>query len=108
MNENVLVHVIPQERGSPVSANIRELAEYCGLSMSAVSKALNGYSDISDATRNAVLKAAKELDYHPNAHARALKAGRSAFFAMISRLDDSASRRNSIIRIANCLVSVIA
>lgn len=60
-----------------MNVTIKELAEYCGLSMSAVSKALNGYSDISDATRLAVLKAAKELGYHPNAHARALKAGRS-------------------------------
>ena len=90
MNENVLVHVIPQERGSPVSANIRELAEYCGLSMSAVSKALNGYSDISDATRSAVLKAAKELDYHPNAHARALKSGRSYNLGVLFS-DDSQS-----------------
>ena len=73
-----------------MSANIRELAEYCGLSMSAVSKALNGYSDISDATRNAVLKAAKELDYHPNAHARALKAGRSYNLGVLFS-DDSQS-----------------
>ena len=35
-----------------MNVTIKDLAEYCGLSMSAVSKALNGYSDISDATRS--------------------------------------------------------
>lgn len=58
--------------------------------MSAVSKALNGYSDISDATREAVLKAARELDYHPNAHARALKAGSSYNLGVLFS-DDSSS-----------------
>ena len=73
-----------------MSVTIKELAEYCGLSMSAVSKALNGYSDISDATRAAVLRAAKELDYHPNAHARALKSGRSYNLGVLFS-DDSQS-----------------
>ena len=73
-----------------MNVTIKELAEYCGLSMSAVSKALNGYSDISDATRLAVLKAAKELDYHPNAHARALKSGRSYNLGVLFN-DDSQS-----------------
>ena len=73
-----------------MSVTIKELAEYCGLSMSAVSKALNGYSDISDATRAAVLRAAKELDYHPNAHARALKSGRSYNLGVLCS-DDSQS-----------------
>ncbi|MBQ9198142.1 MAG: LacI family DNA-binding transcriptional regulator [Clostridia bacterium] len=73
-----------------MSVTLRELAEYCGLSMSAVSKALNGYSDISDATRAAVLRAAKELDYHPNAHARALKSGCSYNLGVLFS-DDSLS-----------------
>lgn len=58
-----------------MGVTIRDLAEHCGLSVSAVSKALNGYSDVSESTRQAVLAAAKALDYHPNAHARALKSG---------------------------------
>lgn len=73
-----------------MGVTLRQLAQYCGLSMSAVSKALNGYSDISDSTRLAVLKAAKELDYHPNAHARALKAGASYNLGVLFN-DDSQS-----------------
>ena len=71
-------------------ATIRDLARHCGLSVSAVSKALNGYSDVSDETRQAVMKAAQELDYHPNAHARALKKGRSYNLGVLFS-DDSQS-----------------
>ncbi len=47
------------------------------MSISTVSKALNGYPDISAATRTAVERAAREMGYFPNAHARALKAKRT-------------------------------
>lgn len=54
-------------------ATIQELSERCGVSVSTVSKALNGYSDISDKTREMVIKTANEMGYFPNANARALK-----------------------------------
>lgn len=54
-------------------ATIRQLAEYCGLSISTVSKALNGYADVNEATRDAVRAAAQEIGYRPNSIARALK-----------------------------------
>ncbi len=73
-----------------MAATIRDLARRCGLSVSAVSKALNGYSDISEATREVVKQAAEEMDYHPNAHARALKAGRSYNLGVLFS-DDSQS-----------------
>lgn len=60
-----------------MAVTIRELSKRCGLSISTVSKALNGYTDISDATKEAVALAAKEIGYYPNAHARALKTKRS-------------------------------
>ena len=56
-----------------MSGSIRELAKRVGLSMSAVSKALNGYPDVSEKTRRMVLEAAQEMNYIPNVHARALK-----------------------------------
>ena len=73
-----------------MSATIRDLAKHCGLSVSAVSKALNGYTDISEETRKAVEEAARALDYHPNAHARALKAGCSYNIGVLFA-DDSQS-----------------
>lgn len=54
-------------------ATIQELSKRCGVSVSTVSKALNGYSDISDKTRERVIKTANEVGYFPNANARALK-----------------------------------
>lgn len=60
-----------------MAVTIRDLSNKCGLSVSTVSKALNGYSDISETTRRLVAEAAHELGYFPNAHARALKTKRS-------------------------------
>ena len=73
-----------------MSVTIRDLSRYCGLSVATVSKALNGYTDISEATREAVTRAARELGYYPNAHARALKSGRSYNLGVLF-VDDSNS-----------------
>ncbi len=54
-------------------ATIQEVSERCGVSVSTVSKALNGYTDISEKTRDIVIKMANEMGYFPNANARALK-----------------------------------
>lgn len=54
-------------------ATIRELSMICGVSVSTISKALNGYKDISEETRERVLKAANEIGYFPDANARSLK-----------------------------------
>ncbi len=58
-------------------ANIKDIAAKCGFSISTVSKALNSYSDISEETRQKVMKAAEECGYLPNSMARALKTNRT-------------------------------
>ncbi|WBY63678.1 LacI family DNA-binding transcriptional regulator [Thermocaproicibacter melissae] len=58
-------------------ANIKDIAAKCGLSVSTISKALNGYTDISRETKQKVLKAAEECGYLPNSMARALKTNRT-------------------------------
>ncbi len=58
-----------------MAVTIKDLSAYLGLSTSAVSKALNGYTDISQDTRNRVYAAAVKLGYRPNAIARGLKTG---------------------------------
>ena len=73
-----------------MAATIKDIAKYCGLSVSTVSKALNGYSDISEETRKTVQAAVQFLDYHPNSHARALKKGRSYNLGVLFS-DDSQS-----------------
>ncbi|MDD5934358.1 MAG: LacI family DNA-binding transcriptional regulator [Clostridiales bacterium] len=54
-------------------ATIKELSIKCGVSVSTVSKALNGYKDIGDETKRNILKVAHEIGYFPDANARALK-----------------------------------
>jgi len=56
---------------------IQELSKRCGVSISTVSKALNGYSDISDKTREKIIKAANELGYYSNAGSKAYKLKRT-------------------------------
>lgn len=60
-----------------MGVSIRDLAKRCGLSVSAVSKALNNYSDVSEKTRQFVTQAAREMGYFPNALARGLKTNRT-------------------------------
>lgn len=54
-------------------ATIKELSAKCGVSISTISKALNGYQDISETTRQMIIETAEAIGYFPDAHARALK-----------------------------------
>ena len=56
---------------------VYDIAKYCGVSPSTVSKVMNNYSSIPLETKNKILKAMKELDYVPNAGARTLSKGKS-------------------------------
>ena len=57
--------------------SMKEIAKKCNVSVASVSKALNGYSDISEETRKIILKTASEMGYLPNSSARTLKTKRS-------------------------------
>lgn len=57
--------------------NLKQLAVHLGLSSTTVSRALNGYPDVSEATRARVREAADALNYRPLHHARQLATGRS-------------------------------
>ena len=62
---------------------LKQIAEYCGVSLSTASKALNGAPDISERTVLQVREAAESLGYMPNAAARALKTHRSYVFGIL-------------------------
>lgn len=55
--------------------SLKVLASHLGLTVSTVSRAMNGYTDISPTTRERVQRAAKELGYRPNQTARRLSIG---------------------------------
>ncbi len=52
---------------------IRDVAQHAGVSVTTASYVLNNTGNISQATRERVMQAAGELNYHPNAFARNLK-----------------------------------
>jgi LacI family transcriptional regulator len=67
--------------------NLKELALTLGLSQTTVSRALNGYPEVNEATRIRVAEAAARLGYRANANARRLATGRAGSFGMVLRTD---------------------
>lgn len=64
--------------------SIAALAESLNLSTSTVSRALNGYADVSVKTRLRVEDAARQIGYQPNALAHRLATGRTGAIALVS------------------------
>lgn len=57
--------------------NLKELSEKLGLSQTTVSRALNGYPEVKEATRLRVMEAARQFNYSPNKRAMGLATGKS-------------------------------
>jgi LacI family transcriptional regulator len=57
--------------------NLKDLAAELGLSPTTVSRALNGYPEVNEATRHRVVAAAARHNYRPNTRAKALATGRA-------------------------------
>lgn len=68
---------------------LKELAKQLGLSQTTVSRALNGYPEVSEATRLRVNEAAGRLGYRPNANAIRLATGRVGAIGMALPLQRS-------------------
>jgi LacI family transcriptional regulator len=63
--------------------NIHDIAAQIGVSVATVSRALNGSPEVSDATRDRIVRLARELDYTPSAAARTLVRRRSQTVGVI-------------------------
>jgi len=66
---------------------IDDVAEKAGVAASTVSLALNNKPHVSQKTREKVLEAARELEYHPNTAARSLATGRSKTIGLLIPID---------------------
>lgn len=63
--------------------NIGEIARRAGVSRSTVSYALSGKRPLSEATRRRIHDVIDQVGYRPNAHARALKEGRTRTIGLV-------------------------
>lgn len=64
-------------------ATLKDLALSLGLSITTVSRALDGYSDVAESTRTRVKAAAEAAGYRPNAAARRLRKGSTEMVTMV-------------------------
>ena len=94
---------------------LKNIADKLGISVTTVSKALKGYSDVSPKTKAAVLKLAQELNYTPNEFAVNLRTQASKtigliipevvhhFFSnVINGIIDEAEKNNYLVIILQC------
>lgn len=56
---------------------LKDIANLCNVSVATVSRALNGQTDVNNASAKRIRRIAQEMGYFPNAAARALKTNRS-------------------------------
>ena len=63
--------------------DIKTLAKKLGLSITTVSRALGGYSDVSEKTRQRVKKFARKYNYNPNPYASNLASGKSNIIGFV-------------------------
>jgi LacI family transcriptional regulator len=74
---------------------IKDIARVAGVSVTTVSRALNGYSDVSEKTRQKVIRVAEELNYSPNTLARSLVMNKSNTIGLlVSGLSKSSAKDN--------------
>ncbi len=66
-----------------MAVTMRDVAQKAGVSINTVSRVINGYGEVSEATGNRVLAAIEELGFRPNALARSLVSGKSLSVAFI-------------------------
>ncbi|MFM2057064.1 MAG: hypothetical protein RLY71_1449 [Pseudomonadota bacterium] len=72
-----------------VGIDLKQLSARLGLSPTTVSRALNGYTDVSQKTRERVVQMAAELGYQPNLGARRLAMGRAEAIGIVYPLEEA-------------------
>jgi LacI family transcriptional regulator len=69
--------------------NLKQLSHMLSLSQTTVSRALNGYPEVSEETRRRVVDAAKRQGYRPNPSARRLATGKAGMIGYVMPTGDS-------------------
>jgi LacI family transcriptional regulator len=66
-----------------MTVTLKDIAQKVGRSVTTVSRALAGYSDVAESTRQRVRQTAKEMGYYPNVAARHLQKQRTDTLAFV-------------------------
>ena len=80
-------------------ATLKDISEELGLSIATVSRALNGFTEVSEKTRTLVAETAKRLNYRPNRAAQKLVSGRSGIVGMLVSLQPGVSAESSLVEV---------
>jgi DNA-binding LacI/PurR family transcriptional regulator len=65
--------IVENSRTMRTLATLEDVAQRAGTSIATAGRALGGYGKVAPATRDRVVAAARQLNYHPNALARSMK-----------------------------------
>lgn len=68
---------------STMMTTIKDIARVAGVSVTTVSRALNGYEDVNEGTRRKIMQVAKDLNYSPNILARGLVMNKSKTIGLL-------------------------
>jgi DNA-binding LacI/PurR family transcriptional regulator len=74
----------PSDAPRPRKVTLQDIADVAGVKRMVVSNALNGTRSVAPATREKILRLAKEMNYVPNYAARSLRTGRTGIVAILS------------------------
>lgn len=73
------------------TSTLKSIAESTGFSVTTVSRALGGYDDVNEHTRQLILAEAKRQNYQPNLNARNLKGQQSQTIGLVIPTDETRS-----------------
>jgi len=88
--------------------SLKAIAQELGISITTVSRGLNGYSDVAEHTRQLIMAAAEARGYLPNASARRLKTGKTDAVGLVYPMVTSALYDPNLLDIVANITSAFA
>ena len=78
---------------TPPRVRISDVADALGITKGTVSRALNDYPDIAEATRRRVVRTAEAMGYRPLAQAQGIRTGRTRTLGLVLQTDIEGAQR---------------
>lgn len=88
--------------------SLKAIAQELGISITTVSRGLNGYSDVAEHTRQLIMAAAEARGYQPNASARRLKTGKTDAVGLVYPMTASALYDPNLLEIVGDITGALA